>query len=191
MSLLCFPFSTWFNLQIMKFWVLRKSSIIVKTRCFHGLSLIHNQNFRIKIKTIKKFSNSAHYSLEFSTKFSQVSWWVLWVKHPRNLPDSFFVKNCYLNLNFLKKRKKNEKWKNVKQQQYCFTLTFLYGKMYILLENIFGKTFVSSHTSNWLYLLRNCFSNYVYQRYVYNIERNRKNSVCIGVKNFANLFVNV
>ena len=148
MSLLCVPFSTWSNLQIMKSWVLKKSSIIVKTRCFHGLSLIHNQNFRIKIKTIKKFSNSAHYSWEFSTKFSQVSWWVLWVKHPRNLPDNFFVKNYYLNLNFLKKRKENEKMLN--NNNIVSLLLFFYGKIYILLENIFGKVFGSSRTSNWM-----------------------------------------
>ena len=53
-----------------------------------------------------------------------------------------------------------------------------------LLGNIFG----SSHTSNQIYLLWNCFSKLcIPQRYVNNLEKYRKNSVCIGVKNFGNL----
>ena len=39
---------------------------------------------------------------------------------------------------------------------------------------------------NWIYLLRNCFSNYVYLKDIY-ITLNCKNVVFIGVRNFANL----
>ena len=46
----------------------------------------------------------------------------------------------------------------------------------------------SSYTSNQIYLLRNCFSKLcIPQRHVNNLERYWKNSVCIGVKNFAKL----
>ena len=42
---------TWFNLKIMNFYFylsasLKFISVIVKTRCFYGLPLIHNQNFK-------------------------------------------------------------------------------------------------------------------------------------------------
>ena len=40
-----------------------------------------------------------------------------------------------------KKKKRNEKWEKVKkQQQVFFTFAFLYRKVYILFEKIFGKT---------------------------------------------------
>ena len=39
------------------------------------------------------------------------------------------------------KKKRNEKWEKVKkQQQVFFTFAFLYRKVYILFEKIFGKT---------------------------------------------------
>ena len=39
------------------------------------------------------------------------------------------------------KTRENEKQEKAKQtQKNVFTFTFLYGKIYILLENIFGKT---------------------------------------------------
>ena len=45
----------------------------------------------------------------------------------------------------LKKRTKNEKWEKVKQQLLIFcTFTFLYRKIYILFQNIFGKTLLIS-----------------------------------------------
>ena len=50
----------------------------------------------------------------------------------------------------------------------------------------YGKCFGSLHTSNRIYLLRHCFSSYICLKDMYLI-RNWKNSVCIGVKNFANL----
>ena len=36
------------------------------------------------------------------TKFNKDLWWTLWVGDPRNFHNSVFVKDCYLNLNFLK-----------------------------------------------------------------------------------------
>ena len=45
------------------------------------------------------------------------------------------------------------------------------------------------HVTNPIYLLRNCFSNYVYLKDTHITEwneRNWKNSVCIGVKKFEN-----
>ena len=105
--------STWFSLQILNFcwWRDNGSStnrqnvqmyIIVKARCLHSLTLIHNQSFKIKVKTIKNFSTLSWdiYLENFATKFIKVSWWPLWVGHHRNFHNSSFVKNYYLNLNF-------------------------------------------------------------------------------------------
>ena len=40
-----------------------------------------------------------------------------------------------------KENEKQKKWKKSNSnKKYFFTPTFLYGKIYILLENIFGKT---------------------------------------------------
>ena len=52
-------------------------------------------------------------------------------------------------------------------------------------NNFRRKTFGSPHTSNWINLLQNCIS----QKYVYNLERNWKNYVCIGVERFGNLYI--
>ena len=61
---MCSPF-TWFNLQIMNISVYEDTSslkqvecVIVKTRCFYGLPLIHNQIWK----------NSVHYSWRFMVK---------------------------------------------------------------------------------------------------------------------------
>ena len=143
-------------------------SVIVKTRCFYDLPLIHNQNSQ----------NSVYYSWhiyqeKLATKFNNVSWWVFWIgnltrafslktiiwtwiffKHCRVLSlkrnKKSSQKRCKSHKNCLtvdiargrsktlKKDKKNEKWEKVKQQ--LFSFTFLYRKIYILLESVFGKT---------------------------------------------------
>ena len=54
---------------------------------------------------------------------------------------------------------------------------------------LLGKVFGSPHTSYWVYLLRNCFSNYVYLKDT--LKGIGKILLCIGVTNFANLFVNL
>ena len=61
---MCSPF-TWFNLQIMNISVYEDTSslkqvecVIVKTRCFYGLPLIHNQIWK----------NSVHYYWRFMVK---------------------------------------------------------------------------------------------------------------------------
>ena len=53
-------------------------------------------------------------------------------------------------------------------------------------KHLLRKIFGSHHTSNLLTVevfFKLCLS----QRYVYHLERNWKNYVCIDVKNFANL----
>ena len=40
------------------------------------------------------------YQEKLATKFSKVTWWALWIGHPRNFCNSLFVKNYYLNLTF-------------------------------------------------------------------------------------------
>ena len=145
---------------------------VVKTRCFHSLSLIHDKNFGIKIKTIK----IQHTIFETFTKKSSL--WNLSVFHdgPFELEvleiftTAFLFKTLIWTWIFfqvlqsallknqrktdrrtearerrkiLKKEKEKQKMKKKKikqQQQTFFTLTFLHGKIYILLENIFEKT---------------------------------------------------
>ena len=72
---------------------------------------------------------------------------------------------------------------------YCFF--FIFHRSTLNLEkkqkNLSGKVFGSLHTSNLVYLLQKFFKVYISQKYVYNLERNWKNSVCISVKGFANL----
>ena len=53
------------------------------------------------------------------------------------LLDSWHSKRQKQNIK--KKVKKNEQWEKVKQQ--LFTFTFLYWKIYIFLENVFGKAY--------------------------------------------------
>ena len=101
--------------------------VIIKARCFYGLPLLHNQNYK----------NSVHYSWEIyqeklATKFNKVSWWVLWIGDPINFHNSFFVKNYYLNLNFfqalqsalLKNETKNLLKKDASQIKIAWQLTF-------------------------------------------------------------------
>ena len=52
-----------------------------------------------------------------------------------------------------------------------------------LLKKIFG----SPYTRNWIFLMRIFFKLCISQRCVYNLEKNSKNFVSIGIKNFANL----
>ena len=72
---------------------------------------------------------------------------------------------------------------------YCFF--FIFHRSTLNLEkkqkNLLGVVFGSLHTNNLVYLLQKFFKVYISQKYVYNLERNRKNSVRISVKNFSNL----
>ena len=75
------------------------------------------------------------------------------------------------------------------EMDYCFF--FIFHRSSLNLEkkqkNLLGVVFGSLHTSNLVYLLQKFFKVYISQKYVYNLERNRKNSVRISVKNFSNL----
>ena len=46
---------------------------------------------------------------------------------------------------------------------------------------------VLPHKNNRIYLLWNCFSNFVYLKVVYVTLKGTEKIVCIGVQNFANL----
>ena len=50
-------------------------------------------------------------------------------------------------------------------------------------KHFLRKIFDSPHTRYWIYLLQNCFSNYVYLKEMYIILK----GIFIGVKKFANL----
>ena len=66
---------------------------------------------------------------------------------------------------------------------------FLYFREALLIQkknHLLGKVFSLAHKSNRVNLLKKYFSNYT-QRYVHNLERNQKKSVCIGVEIFPNL----
>ena len=96
---------------------------------------------------LKKFSTLflRYLPRKLATKFNKVSCWTLWIGDPRNFHNSFFVKNYYFNLNFfqalqsalLKNETKNLLKKDANQLKIAWQ--FLYRKIYILLENIFGK----------------------------------------------------
>ena len=96
--------------------------VIVKTRCFYSLPLVHSQDLK----------KSAHYSWgiyqeNVATKFNKAPWWALWVGDPRNFHNSFFVKNLLeLELSALLKKEKNLKkvanhlkigWKSKRQTE--------------------------------------------------------------------------
>ena len=72
---------------------------------------------------------------------------------------------------------------------YCFF--FMFHRRTLNLEkeqkNLLGKVFGSLYSSNLVCLLQKFFKVYISQKHVPNLERNRKNSVRISVKNFANL----
>ena len=97
---------------------------------------------------LKKFSTLflRYLPRKLSTKFNKISCWTLWIGDPRNFHNSFFVKNYYLNLNFfqalqsalLKNETKNLLKKDANQLKIAWQ--FLYRKIYVLLENMFGKT---------------------------------------------------
>ena len=74
---------------------------------------------------------------------------------------------------------------NISFSIYFKEVTSIYKKQKHLLRRILG----SPHTSNLLriYLVCNRFSNYVYFRDMYKTLKEIGNSVCIGVKNLANL----
>ena len=64
-----------------------------KTVVLFTSPLIHNQDFKIKIKTIKKFSTLFLRHLPKTCyKISKFSWWAFWLGDPRNFRNSYFVK---------------------------------------------------------------------------------------------------
>ena len=55
---------------------------------------------------------------------------------------------------------------------FSFSIIVFNMKLLVILfirkiKHVIGKIFGSPHTSNWIYLLRNCFSNYVYLKDTY------------------------
>ena len=55
---------------------------------------------------------------------------------------------------------------------FSFSIIVFNMKLLVILfirkiKHVIGKIFGSPHTSNWIYLLRNCFSNYVYLKDMY------------------------
>ena len=72
---------------------------------------------------------------------------------------------------------------------YCFFFMFHRSTLNLEKEqkNLLGKVFGSLYSSNLVCLLQKFFKVYISQKHVPNLERNRKNSVRISVKNFANL----
>ena len=142
--------------------------VIIKTRCFHSLPLIHNQNFEIKIKAVKiqhaifetftkksslwnlSMFHDGPFELEileiFTTAFllETLIWTWIFFKYFRVLSWKTKEKQTEewkpgTEEKYWKMRKKNKKMKNSQATttEIFFTLTFLYGKIYILLENIF------------------------------------------------------
>ena len=72
---------------------------------------------------------------------------------------------------------------------YCFFFMFHRSTLNLEKEqkNLLGKVFGSLYSSNLVCLRQKFFKVYISQKHVPNLERNRKNSVRISVKNFANL----
>ena len=79
-------------------------------------------NYQSKLKKTLAYYSWDIYQEKLATKFAKVSGWVFWVgDHGDVLKSLFFVKNYYLNLNFLQVLQstlfKYEKLKKVKQQE--------------------------------------------------------------------------
>ena len=144
--------------------------VIVKTRCFYTLPLIHNQNWKIQPTTLETFTKknslqnltSFHgglFELEIleiftaflsitiiRTLFFQVLQRALLKNEKKNLKKDashleivWHCKRQKKNIEKRERKTKNEKKSN-NNNKYFFTYTFLCRKIYMLLENISGKT---------------------------------------------------
>ena len=63
--------------------------VILKTRCFYSFSIISE----IITKKNEAYYSWVIYHKKFAAKFSEVSWWDLWVGDPRNFHNSTLLKN--------------------------------------------------------------------------------------------------
>ena len=127
--------------------------VIAKTRCFYGLPLTHNQNkkkFRglFELEMVEMFTTTlslTNYYLNF--KFFQALRSALLKNEIKNIlkKDGSHLKIAWQLIiardrskTFKKRERKTKNEK--KSNKSFFTFTFLYRKIYILLENILRKT---------------------------------------------------